>query len=89
MEKIVFEKGNPWDNACSKAFIPLSRENGSTSNHFLTNEEGRKPYSNILEGFYNTIRTIPIVGYESPMEYEKNYKILKKMAFKKKIEKRH
>ncbi|WP_435301274.1 IS3 family transposase [Dubosiella newyorkensis] len=46
-------------------------------------KEAKKAVFEYIEGFYNTIRIHSHCGYESPMEYEKNYKILKKMRLEK------
>ncbi|WP_438588834.1 IS3 family transposase [Dubosiella newyorkensis] len=52
---------------------------------FPTMKEAKKAVFEYIEGFYNTIRIHSHCGYESPMEYENNYKILKKMRFRKKL----
>lgn len=83
MERSYSRKGNPWDNACIESFHSLIKREWINFYHFETMKEAKKAVFEYIEGFYNTIRIHSHCGYESPMEYEKNYKILKKMRLEK------
>lgn len=62
-------KGDCWDNAVMESFLgTFKRELGDT---FASRAQGEKEISEYLEEFYNRRRRHSSLGYQSPVEYEK------------------
>ena len=67
-------KGTPWDNACIESFHSLIKREWLRFYKIETYEQAYRIVFEYIEGFYNTIRIHSHCGYQSPLEYEKNYK---------------
>lgn len=68
-------KGNCYDNAQAESFFSRFKTELIEGGIFESIEQARTEIFSYIEGYYNRIRRHSSLGYESPMEFEKQLKI--------------
>lgn len=66
-------KGNCYDNACVESFFHTLKVEHVYRRKFKTRAEAMKSIFEYIEVWYNRKRLHSSLGYQSPVEYEKNY----------------
>jgi len=64
-------RGNCWDNAAAESFFSSMKTERIQRRMYRTREEARADVFDYIERFYNPRRRHSILGYLSPMDYEK------------------
>ncbi len=68
-------KGDCWDNAVAESFFGSLKTELIHNKKYATVAEARRNIFDYVEVFYNRERLHSSLGYMSPEEYERNYKI--------------
>lgn len=68
-------KGNCYDNACMESFFGTLKTELIYLTRFKTRSEARLAIFDYIEVFYNRIRLHSKLGYKSPTDFEKSFKI--------------
>ena len=68
-------KGDPWDNAVSESFFGTFKTELIYNRKYRTIKEARRDIFEYIEVFYNRLRLHSSLGYMSPEEFEKQYKL--------------
>jgi transposase InsO family protein len=66
-------KGNCYDNACVESFFHTLKVEHVYRKKFKTRDEAMQSIFEYIEVWYNRKRLHSSLGYQSPVEYEKNY----------------
>jgi transposase InsO family protein len=75
-EKLVqsmSRKGNCWDNAPTESFFHTLKTEHIYFETFATKEEARKSIFEYIEVFYNRQRLHSTLGYNSPVDFEREF----------------
>jgi putative transposase len=70
-------RANCWDNAPAESFFSTLKVERIYQRHYLTKEQARVDIFHYIEGFYNRQRIHSKLGYTSPLEYERQYRLEK------------
>jgi len=70
-------KGNCWDNACTESFHATLKKELVYRTKFNTRDEAIKAVWQYIMSFYNERRSHSTLGYVSPNEYERFYRVQK------------
>ena len=73
-------KGNCWDNAPMERFFSSLKSEWLRDKIFSTHQAASSAIFNYIETFYNPRRRHAALGYQSPIQYEKNMKQLQTLA---------
>ena len=65
--------GDAYDNALCESFFATLECELIWRRSFRTASEARREVFDFIEGFYNTRRLHSALGYESPVDYERNH----------------
>ena len=65
-------KANPYDNAWSESFMGTLKKELLQGGVFESHEEARIALFEYIEGYYNTQRKHSSIGYQSPVQFERN-----------------
>lgn len=68
-------KGNPWDNACIESFHAVIKREWLNFYDIQNLNHAHQIIFEYIETFYNTVRIHGSCGYESPNNYEKQYRL--------------
>lgn len=68
-------KGNPWDNACIESFHALIKREWLNFYKIKDINHAHQIIFEYIETFYNTVRIHGSCAYESPNDYEKEYRL--------------
>lgn len=68
-------KGNPWDNAVIESFFAIIKREWLSKFKILNYYHANALRFEYIETFYNTIRIHKSIGYKTPIEYEKGFKL--------------
>ena len=68
-------KGDCWDNAVAESFFGSLKTELIHNKKYATIAQARRDIFDYVEVFYNRVRLHSSLGYMSPEEYERNYKI--------------
>jgi len=68
-------KGNCYDNAQAESFFSRFKAELMTDGIFESIEHARREIFSYIEGYYNRIRKHSSLGYRSPIEFERAWKI--------------
>jgi len=68
-------KGNPWDNAVIESFFAIIKREWLSKFKILNYYHANALIFEYIETFYNTIRIHKSIGYKTPIEYEKGFKL--------------
>jgi len=71
IECSMSRRGNCWDNAAAESFFSSMKTERIQRRMYRTREEARADVFDYIERFYNPRRRHSILGYLSPMDYEK------------------
>lgn len=69
-------KGDPYDNACIESFHATIKKELIYRTRFVSRADARKAISNYIVSFYNERRRHSTLGYSSPSNYERTYRLL-------------
>lgn len=69
-------KGDPYDNACIESFHATIKKELIYRTRFVSRADGRKAVANYIVSFYNERRRHSTIGYFSPNNYERKYRLL-------------
>ncbi len=73
-------KGDVWDNSPMESFFKTLKAELIYHCRFKTRSEAKLAIFEYIEVFYNRIRLHSTLGYESPVDFEKNFENQKKAA---------
>lgn len=74
-------KGNCWDNSVAESFFARLKEERVSWRHYQTRQEAREDILNYMTMFYNSRRLHSALGYQSPIQFENQYRrLMKKVA---------
>ncbi len=73
-------KGDCWDNAMMESFFGSLKTEWIYGKNYLTRQEAKQDTFKYIELFYNRQRRHASLGYISPAEFEKKYKLNKDQA---------
>ncbi len=65
--------GDAYDNAMCESFFATLECELIWRHSFRSAAEARREVFGFIEGFYNTRRLHSALGYESPVDYERNH----------------
>ena len=65
-------KANPYDNAWSESFMGTLKKELLQGGVFESHEDARIALFEYIEGYYNTQRKHSSIGYQSPVQFERN-----------------
>lgn len=65
-------KGNPYDNALMESFYKTLKRELVNDANFATIEQAQLEIFKYIETYYNPIHLHTALGYQSPIEFEKN-----------------
>lgn len=68
--------GNCYDNAAMESFFHTLKVELVHRQDYVTQDDARREIFNYIEAYYNTVRRHSTIGYESPMNYEKQVNAL-------------
>lgn len=68
--------GNCWDNAVVESFFASLKTELIYRRRFQTRQEAQRAIFTYIEGFYNRRRRHSTLGYRSPLEFEKENKLV-------------
>ncbi len=71
-------KGNCYDNAQAESFFSRFKAELVENGIFESIEDARSEVFSYIEGYYNRIRLHSGIGYRSPLEFEKQLKLINK-----------
>jgi transposase InsO family protein len=71
-------KGNCYDNAMAESFFSRFKAELVENGIFESIEDARSEVFSYIEGYYNRIRLHSGIGYRSPLEFEKQLKLINK-----------
>jgi len=69
-------KGDPYDNACIESFHATIKKELIYRTRFVSRADARKAIANYIVSFYNERRRHSTIGYFSPNNYERKYRLL-------------
>ena len=69
-------KGDPYDNACIESFHATIKKELIYRTRFVSRADARKAIANYIVSFYNERRRHSTIGYSSPSNYERTYRLL-------------
>lgn len=69
-------KGDPYDNACIESFHATIKKELIYRTRFVSRADARKAIANYIISFYNERRRHSTIGYSSPSNYERTYRLL-------------
>ena len=64
-------RGNCWDNAPMESFFASLKKELVHAEDYATRAEARASLFEYIEVFYNRVRRHSLLGYKSPVEYER------------------
>lgn len=67
-------QGNCYDNACVESFFHSLKVEAIHGEQFVTRESMRQAESEYIETDYNPVRLHSANGFQSPIEFEANFK---------------
>jgi putative transposase len=67
------EKDNPYHNAYAESFWSRLKAEMLEDGCFASLEDAQIEVFNCIEGYYNTQRLHSAIGYQSPINFEKQY----------------
>ncbi len=73
-------KGDCWDNAVAESFFGSLKQECVQWQNYQTRFEAHQHILNYISMFYNSLRLLSYLGYQSPNQYEQNMAKLKKAA---------
>ena len=73
-------KGDCWDNAMMESFFGSLKTESVYGKDYQTREEAKQDLFMYIELFYNRQRRHAALGYVSPVEFERRYKLFKDQA---------
>ncbi len=73
-------KGNCWDNSSMESFFKTLKTELVYHRCYETRSEAKLEIFEYIEVFYNRFRLHSAIGYESPVDYERNYENQKNVA---------
>ena len=74
MKRSYSAKGNPWDNACIESFHSLIKREWLNRKKIIDYQMAYQMVFEYIETFYNTVRIHSHCDYESPNNYERNFR---------------
>jgi putative transposase len=66
-------RGNCWDNAVAESFFSTLKIELAHDAEWYTHDDARSDVAEYLEIFYNTQRRHSVLGYLSPVAYERKH----------------
>jgi len=66
-------KGNCWDNAVMERFWGSLKSERTDGRIYVTREEAKADVIDYIEMFYNSIRLHSTLGYQTPVQFEKQF----------------
>ena len=67
--------GNVWDNAATESFFLSLKTERTARKTYRSRNEAKADVFDYIERFYNSKRTHSIIGYMSPMEFERKARL--------------
>lgn len=71
LQQSMSRKGNCWDNACVESFFHSMKVEAIQNEPMMTREQMRQTVFEYIEVDYNRTRRHSVLGYLSPMNFEK------------------
>ena len=72
--------GNVWDNAAMESFFSSLKTERTARKMYRTRNEAKVDVFDYIECFYNPKRRHSTIGYLSPVEFEKQMKLLRMLS---------
>lgn len=79
MSRSYSRKGNPWDNACIESFHSLIKREWLKEKRIKNYEMAYTLIFEYIETFYNTVRLHSHCKFQSPDEYEQQFKLIESL----------